>query len=118
MRPSRRNFSDAVLRFVTLTADAYIDLLPTQRELIRPLKHPNQKDFRISWMLSLTTTLLSRGMGGVANNLSCHRFTASPPRRMPTTHAETINADLLAFIGGRAAGAAPVAPAAAAAPAR
>jgi hypothetical protein len=79
MRPSRRNFSDAVLRFVTLTADAYIDLLPTQRELIRPLKHPNQKDFRISWMLSLTTTLLSRGMGGVANNLSCHRFTASPP---------------------------------------
>jgi non-heme chloroperoxidase len=40
------------------------------------------------------------------------------PHGMPTTHAETINADLLAFIGGRAAGAAPVAPAAAAAPAR
>jgi non-heme chloroperoxidase len=40
------------------------------------------------------------------------------PHGMPTTHAETINADLLAFIGGRAAGAAPVAPAAAAASAR
>jgi hypothetical protein len=78
MRPSRRNFSDAFLRFVPLTADAYIDLVPTRRELIRPLKHPSQKDFRISWMLSLTTKILSRGMGGVANNFSCHRFIASP----------------------------------------
>ena len=35
------------------------------------------------------------------------------PHGMPTTHAETINADLLAFIQGRAAGAAPVGTAAA-----
>jgi non-heme chloroperoxidase len=40
------------------------------------------------------------------------------PHGMPTTHAETINADLLAFVQGRAAGAAPVGTAAAAAPAR
>jgi non-heme chloroperoxidase len=40
------------------------------------------------------------------------------PHGMPTTHADTINADLLAFIQGRAVGAAPVGTAAAAAPAR
>jgi non-heme chloroperoxidase len=40
------------------------------------------------------------------------------PHGMPTTHAETINADLLAFLQGRAVGASPVDAAAAAAPAR
>jgi non-heme chloroperoxidase len=40
------------------------------------------------------------------------------PHGMPTTHAETINADLLAFMKGRAVGAAPVGTAAAASPAR
>jgi non-heme chloroperoxidase len=40
------------------------------------------------------------------------------PHGMPTTHAETINADLLAFVKGNMVGAAPVGTAAAAAPAR
>ncbi len=40
------------------------------------------------------------------------------PHGMPTTNAETINADLLAFMKGRAVGAAPVGTAAAAVPAR
>jgi non-heme chloroperoxidase len=40
------------------------------------------------------------------------------PHGMPTTHAEIINADLLAFIKGKAVGAAPVGTAAAAAPPR